>query len=206
MPNNKLKIVIDGASIPEECVTTSYVYKTGQTSVFRTGGDGDLQLGNGSTFYNLGYDNGFGGGNQARFTDINANDWNGGGASGNIVLDWANWNKVLGIVAVWNKGYNSNDTWNNQIDWGLVDNLSTGYTGWHLANYVEIAQIIDHEISTLPTFFTTQAGDTWTSTTRGNSTTQAFYLQTGNRLNGRAKTNVEGGRQLAYVSLTTLGI
>ena len=206
MPNNKLKIVIDGASIPEECVTTSYLYKTGQTSVFRTGDDRDLQLGNGSTFYNLGYDNGFGGGNQARSTDINANDWNGGGASGNIVLDWANWDKVLGIVAVWNKGYNSNDTWNNQVDWGLVDNLSTTYTGWHLANKNEANDVIDTELGQYPTFFATPTGDFWTSSTYGKNTAQAYYCQTSNRLNNRAKTNSEGGRQLAYVSLTTLGI
>lgn len=198
------KITIPG--LPAAAAShSSEFYKTGQTTSYVTGDDGDLEDGNGSTFYDLGYDNGFGGGNQARFTDTSGVDWT-GAATGSLIIDWSTWDRVNNTVAVWNKGMNVNDTWVNQVAWGLVDNLTTGYSGWHLSNASEAWRCVDNEIGNYPTFFDNNATDFWTSTTYAKTTTSAFYAQTSSRLNIRGKTSAEGGRQLRYYTLTELGL
>jgi hypothetical protein len=181
------------------------LYKSGAQTSFRTGDDGDTEYGNGSTFYDLGYDNGFGGGNTARFTDFSGNDWNGVSATGNLAIDWATWDRVNDTVLVHNLVQINSQTWTQAVDWGLVDNLSTGYTdGWHLLNTVECTSITDQELGTAPTFFGSNGGDYWTSTTVNS--TQAIYCRAGRYQQVRAMTSSEPARQARRYTLTEIGI
>lgn len=190
----------------EPLYRSSEVFKSGQTTFYTTGDDGDLELGNGADFYTLSENNGFG--NTARFTDLSGVDWNGGGSpTGSLAIDWSTWNRVDDKVAVWNIDLSAIDTWANGVSWGLVDNLSTGFAnGWHLPNINESLTIMDFEISTLPMFFLSNGSDFWTSTTEGINGANAFYCRLAKTLQTRAKSNSEPARQLRYYTLTELGL
>ena len=94
---------------------SSEVYKSGQTIIRQTGDDGDLQLGNGTTFFDLGYNNGFGttnrftkkdgtglGATEVWLTDISTSD---------IIVDWSTWDRVNDTVLCWNPNEYGTNNW-----------------------------------------------------------------------------------------------
>jgi hypothetical protein len=124
------------------------VAKTGQTTSYRTGDDGDHELGVASP--------------SPRFTD------NGDGT----VRD-----NLTGLMWAKDANLNNGEmTWNNAIDY--ANNLSLGSTGcggtatdWRLPNHNELLSLIDkaNESPAMPTghpFSNIQGGHYWTSTTR----------------------------------------
>jgi hypothetical protein len=109
--------------------------KTGQTTSYRTGDDGDLEAGRATSFTVLASNNPFG--NTNRFT----NELGGQTYTNNIVIDWSTYNgsNVLGYY-IGSLGVNR--VFDAAIDWGL--NLSVGLftSGWRLLNRKELDNIL----------------------------------------------------------------
>jgi hypothetical protein len=115
--------------------------KTGQTTSYRTGDDGDLEAGRATSFFVLPSNNPFG--NTNRFTD----ELGGQTYTNNIVIDWSTYNgsNVLGY-----KRTNTNVVsggWNNAIDTCLSTSIGTFTSGWRLANVKEWENILNRELS-----------------------------------------------------------
>ena len=143
---------------PEESVPPAPVAKTGQTSTFATGDDGDLQMGVASP--------------SPRFTD------NGNGA----VTD-----NLTGLIWTKDAICSGDKTWNEALSYcnaladgtcGLSDGSSAG--NWRLPNIRELQSMIDYGNSypPLPTghpFTNVQSGDgAWSSTTYAHDTNDAW--------------------------------
>jgi hypothetical protein len=107
--------------------------KTGQTTSYRTGDDGDIEAGRATDFFTLASNNPFG--NTNRFTD----ELGGSTYANNWVVDWSTFNgsTVLGYYRV----LTPFDTWNNGIDYCLATTLGT-FTGCRMINIVEALNII----------------------------------------------------------------
>lgn len=144
--------------------------KTGQTTSYRTGDDGDLEKGRLPTFTTLTCNNGFG--NTNRFTD----ELGGQTYTNNLVCDWATglmWYRVLsGLV-----------NWNTAID-NAEASTQASYTDWRIPNMNEMMSIInagtgsglDYSPFNQPAL--TSNAFLWTSTTALSITTWAqtwFY-------------------------------
>ena len=160
--------------------------KTGQTTSYRTGDDGDLETGRETSFTVLSANNPFG--NTNRFTDeLGTQTY-----TNNIVIDWSTYDgsvvngyyKVLTTV-----------TWNNAIDQCLALSVGTFTSGWRLVNKnelfslhnPELIQGLDYAPFNLP--FTL-----WTSTTWKFITTYAFTMAATSTMSVTDKTGISGSR------------
>ena len=153
--------------------------QTGQTTIFRTGDDADRRAeGRDVDFFTLPSNNPFG--NTNRFTD----ELGGQTYTNNIVIDWSTYNgsNVLGYCNV----LSATGNWNIAIDNSLTTSQGTFTTGWRLANYRELANILNHESSLHLNYSPFFPGATsyvfWSSTTQINNTTNAYAasMSTGN--------------------------
>lgn len=108
--------------------------KTGQTTSYRTGDDGNLQSGRATSFLVLPSNNPFG--NTNRFTD----ELGGQTYTKNIVIDWSTYNgtNVLGYRRTTNA---SNVNWDSAIDGALAVSISPFTSGWRLPNIKELQNI-----------------------------------------------------------------
>lgn len=107
--------------------------KTGQTTSYRTGDDGDLEKGRLPTFTTLTCDNPFG--NTNRFTD----ELGGQTYTNNLVCDWATglmWYRTLSALA----------TWNTAID-NAEASTQASYTDWRIPNMTEMISIANMGVS-----------------------------------------------------------
>jgi len=160
------------ASAPS--LTTATLMKTGQTTSYRTGDDGNLQAGRLTNFSTLAAKNPFG--NTNRFTD----ELGGSTYTNNIVIDWSTYNgsNVLGWYRLRRPAVGSY-TWNQAIDNSLIFTIGTFTSGWKLANIMEYASLFNwantpaNKINYAPFSL---VGDFWSSTTDANNTANAFYL------------------------------
>lgn len=115
--------------------------KTGQTTSYRTGDDGDIEAGRATSFTVLASNNPFG--NTNRFTD----ELGGTTYTNNIAIDWSTFD---GSTVLGYKRTATNVTsggWNNAIDTCLAISISTFTTGWRLANLNECNNIMNREYS-----------------------------------------------------------
>jgi hypothetical protein len=176
--------------------------KTGQTTSYRTGDDGDIEAGRKVDFTTLKANNPFG--NTNRFTDelgtqVYAND---------IVIDWSTYDgsEVLGYYRVWVLGATSN--WDGTVDACLAHSVGTFTSGWRCPNARELANIIDYSQSIALNYapFNISIGyQATSSTTRASNTNQAFVLSlSGSNLSGGNKTNL-GQRTLPVRNFTVTG-
>jgi len=142
--------------------------KTGQTTSYRTGDDGDLESGRATSFTVLASNNPFG--NTNRFTD----ELGGATYTNNIAIDWSTYDgsNVLGY-----KRTATNTTsggWNNAIDTCLAISIGTFTTGWRLANVNEWNNILNRELANpigySPFTAFTQTYSSHTSTSYKNAT------------------------------------
>ncbi len=113
--------------------------KTGQTTSFRTGDDGDLEEGRGVDFFTLDCNNEFG--NTLRFTNtIGTQDMTGiGGALVNYIIDHASglgWSRVL----------NASAGWDANID-NATASAVNGFSDWRIPNKNELQGIINDSIN-----------------------------------------------------------
>ena len=117
-------------------LTTAKLMKTGQTTSYRTGDDGDIEAGRLTSFTVLSSNNPFG--NTNRFTDT----LGGQTYSNNIIVDWSTYDGST--VLAYYKGDISGRTWNAQIDQYLSSTLG-GLTGWRVFNAYEAINIMNLE-------------------------------------------------------------
>jgi hypothetical protein len=181
--------------------TTAQLMKTGQTTSYRTGDDGDLEAGRNVDFFTLAENNVFG--NTNRFTD----ELGGSTYTNNIVIDWSTYNgsTVLGWYRLGDNGVPAN--WNNSIDGALAVSIGTFTTGWRLANMMEYMSICNFSVSRLITYSpingTISNASYWSSTTNAGGTTQAYRLDNFGLGSPNAKTGT--AKWLAVRTFTVTG-
>ena len=186
MPNNFPILVNAGGSSR----STAKLMKTGQTTSYRTGDDGDLERGRDIDFFTLAENNPFG--NTNRFTDeLGGQDY-----TNNIVIDWSTYDgsTVLG----WYNSILSADIWDNIIDAALLLSVSSFTSGWRLSNMSEILSIsymAANRFLNYTPFNNSDNGIFWTSTTYITLSTQAMVLgnQQGVGLRAANKTSSYNG-------------
>ena len=145
--------------------------KTGQTTSYRTGDDGDIEAGRLTSFSVLPSNNPFG--NTNRFTsELGTQTY-----TNNIVIDWSTYNgsTVLG----YKRTYQSNALWSASIDGCLAVSIGTYTSGWRMWNILEFINICNFsqaDSNPFPATFTTPNTYLWTSNTNNTDTTQAYMV------------------------------
>jgi hypothetical protein len=136
--------------------------KTGQTTSYRTGDDGDLEVGRATSFLVLAENNPFG--NTNRFTD----ELGGQTYTNNIVIDWSTYNgtNVLG----YKRTLEALKIWNNAITDALSISIGIFTTGWRVTNVRELFNIFNYQDSLnrvldYPPFNISANTTLWTSNT-----------------------------------------
>jgi hypothetical protein len=161
-----------------QLVQTVENIKTGQTTSYRTGDDGDNEYGRLSDFYTLSCNNPFG--NTNRFTD----ELGGQTYTNDLVVDWATrgmWYRVSAI-----------GQWNTAID-GAVASTQGGFTDWVIPNVQDIMTICNYSLAIMTNFVPINLDLTgtsvWTSTTQPSATVNAMQAQANNSIVGLGKSN-----------------
>ena len=123
-----------GTAAPQR--TTATLLKTGQTTSYRTGDDGDLEAGRGSSFSVLAENNPFS--NTNRFTDTAG----GQTYTNNIVIDWSTYNgsNVIGYYRAIN---GSDVNWDQAVDGASALSVGSFTSGWRLPNRNEFNNILN---------------------------------------------------------------
>lgn len=149
--------------------STATLMKTGQTTSYRTGDDGDIEAGRSVSFTTLAENNPFG--NTNRFTD----ELGGTTYTKNIVIDWSTYNgtTVLGYYRI----ATSAASWNAAIDSAAALSI-VGYTsGWRLPNKREMENICNYGTTFILNYSPFNLNVTiWISTTYLASTTIAYTM------------------------------
>ena len=165
--------------------STAKLMKTGQTTSYRTGDDGDIEAGRNVDFLTLAENNPFG--NTNRFTDeLGTQTY-----TNDIVIDWSTYDgsTVLGYRRTRN---GANVTWDQAIDGALAVSIGTFTTGWRLPNINEINNLLNWttlgiNYSPLNIGLNTIIS-LWTSTTNPAGTTTAYRLSNLNIYSAASKT------------------
>lgn len=178
---NDLEIQVPAASAP----VGATLMKTGQTTSYRTGDDGDLEKGRATSFTVLAANNPFG--NTNRFTD----ELGGQTYTNNIVIDWSTYDgsTVLGYRRTFN---GSNITWNNAVDSALSVSIGSFTTGWRLPNNLELINVAKYEagggyLLQYAPFNNANWVNIWSSTSRRDDTTYAYTMETSSGSLGSAQ-------------------
>jgi hypothetical protein len=155
--------------------------RTGQITSFRTGDDGDLEMGIGASFSILSDNNIFG--NNQRFTSELGNQT----YTNKFVLDHS-----TGLM--WYIALTTATQWNGAID-GALASTQGGFTDWALPNINQLVSICNFSIGTNALLnyspfniaVTTSTDRIWTSTTFANTTANAYTLQSNSTFAGTGK-------------------
>lgn len=173
--STRIEISTSGGGVSAPVGAT--LMKTGQTTSYRTGDDGDLKAGRDADFFTLAGNNPFG--NTNRFTD----ELGGTAYANDIVIDWSTYDTVTGTVLGYRRTVNpSNVNWNTAIDQCLLVSIGTFTTGWRLPNRAEMFNIMVHEGGTFnyplnyAPFNISLATIYWSGTTQPSNSAQAFTL------------------------------
>jgi hypothetical protein len=149
--------------------STAKLMKTGQTTAYRTGDDGNLQAGRDVSFTVLAENNPFG--NTNRFTD----ELGGQTYTNNIVIDWSTYD---GATVLGYRRTLGTQRW----DWA-IDNANSvnvgGFIGWRMTNIHELLNIMNYGLTSrlnYSPFNITSSVQLWMSNT-ANVTTQAWYYE-----------------------------
>jgi len=181
-------------------LSTAQLMKTGQTTSYRTGDDGDLEAGRDVDFFTLAENNPFG--NTDRFTD----ELGGSTYTNDIVIDWSTYDGAT--VLGYRRTLTNSKNWNQSIDECLLVSIGTFTTGWRLPYIREFHNLVNY--STLralfyPPFDSIFSGNEglWTSTTNPVATTNAFIFQNNFSFSGVqiSKTNT-----LSYIPCRTFTV
>ena len=188
-------------------ISTATLMKTGQTTSYRTGDDGDLEAGRATSFTVLASNNPFG--NTNRFTD----ELGGTSYANNWVIDWSTYNgtNVLGYFRTLLKPtdfFYTTNAWNDMIDCALIESFGT-FNGCRLANRKECENLIDVESITYLNFspFTHINSNLFTSSTYKGSTLQAWQVVTNSQVVSTITktTNLGSNRGLVVRTFTVTG-
>jgi hypothetical protein len=168
--------------------STAQLMKSGQTTSYRTGDDGDIEAGRLTSFTTLAENNPFG--NTNRFTsELGTQTY-----TNNIVIDWSTYNgtNVLGLSRA---AIATGNTWNQAIDNSLAFSVGTFTSGWRLANMKEIFNLMNFAndqnnlLNYSPLNLASLGRVYWSSTTVLNATTQAYILNNIGVMNVATKTS-----------------
>jgi hypothetical protein len=177
--------------------------KTGQTTSYRTGDDGDIEAGRATSFTVLASNNPFG--NTNRFTD----ELGGTTYTNNIVIDWSTYNgaNVNGWYRLARPAVGTY-TWNQAIDNALAFTIGSFTTGWRLANTIEYFSLFNWAntpVNKLNYAPFSLVGDFWTSTTREGATTDAYYVVNSTTLHFFVTGKTSGIKSLFVRTFTVTG-
>jgi len=189
---------------PRRCsvpISGAKLLKTGQTTIYATGDDGDIQAGRDVDFFTLAVNNPFG--NTNRFTD----ELGGSTYTNNIVIDWSTYDgvEVLGYYRIISAG---NINWSTAISSALALNIG-GFVGWRNVNVYEIMNIMNYEVSThrlnyAPFNTITTFHSIWTSTSTTNGA-NALYATTSSGIIGALVKGAAGAKFFAVRTFTVTG-
>jgi hypothetical protein len=207
---NTLTIEVPAAGVSPVGAT---LMKTGQTTSFRTGDDGDIESGRATDFFTLGTANPFG--NTRRFTGTTGGyqtgaaayfDKDGVATTGalaipdDVVIDWSTYDNIAGTVLGYSRLNNGvGISWNDAVDGALAYSVGSFTTGWRLPNAGELFNLFCWNSASLVNqasclsyypFYTTFVNTStfWTSTSLPIATTQAMCLGSAHSLEYRPKT------------------
>ena len=171
--------------------------KTGQTTSYRTGDDGDLEAGRATSFTVLASNNPFG--NTNRFTD----ELGGQTYTNNWVIDWStfNGNNVLGYF----RNPQPATTWNNAV----TNSLGTfgTFSGCRLTNRTELSNVINLSLLNPLNYspFNINSTFLWTSTTSPSTRPYSFQNNNGNS-SGTLGTDYFGTNTFNYIPCRTFTV
>ena len=129
-------VLPDAAPLP----VGATLMKTGQTTSYATGDDGDLEAGRATDFFTLANNNPFG--NTNRFTD----ELGGTSYANDIVIDWSTYDNIGGTVLGYYRLSMALASWNDQIGACLALSIGTFTTDWRLWNVHECMNILNYNI------------------------------------------------------------
>ena len=174
---------------PTTPLNTANPIKTGQTTSYATGDDGDLQEGRLTDFTTLDWTNPFG--NTNRFTDeLGGQDYVNG-----IFIDWSSYNQVDETVIGYTEERISFGSWSAALSGCNSYSVGIYTSGWRLPNLAESMRIFSYENAydwdaDIPNLTVNKSSQLWTSNTRYNDASQAYVLEKGL---GRVLTFAKGG-------------
>lgn len=177
--------------------------KTGQTTSYRTGDDGDLERGRATSFTVLASNNPFG--NTNRFTD----ELGGQTYTNNIIIDWSTYNGTNVLGCQRNLTLTNNITWDAAIDYCLTYSTG-GFLNWRLANIREAMNFMNFEQSTgafnYSPFINILSGTSyWSSTTVKSNTAQAIAARGISHDAGAINKSGASGRAFPVRTFTVTG-
>lgn len=198
-----ISIVKSGGSAPSTPPVGATLMKTGQTTSYRTGDDGDFEAGRATDFFTLASNNPFG--NTNRFTD----ELGGQTYTNNIVIDWSTYNgsNVLGFRRTTN---GTPINWNGSIDGALAVSIGTFTSGWRLPNHRELLNLCDYAIGINYSPFLLNNLSLWSSTTSGLVNTSAYLVISGfsaiSTLASKTTTVAAGTYNCYYIPVRTFTV
>jgi hypothetical protein len=178
--------------------------KTGQTTSYRTGDDGDLEAGRATSFTVLASNNPFG--NTNRFTD----ELGGTTYTNNIAIDWSTYDgsTVLGYKRTLRAvGIN----WNDAIDEALSLSIGGFISGWRMCNVKEIINLYDYSkldgsiMNYVPFSLITGGLLLWTSNTKASITNTSYVMSNTNLMTQQTKTSSASTTYMACRTFTVTG-
>jgi hypothetical protein len=200
---------------------SSEVFITSQTTSYGTGDVADVGAGNGTDWFTLGYNNGFG--TTHRFTlkdgtGLTSTNTYGDATIGTdkVIVDWKTWNRIDGTVLCWftDRVGTSTDTWVNKLSAAQTAPAGEPATGWYMPGSDEQASILMWAGNgasgiLLPyiEFYNNINIDYWTSETAVHKgTTIAIRLNNNEELTDVAKTGAANSLQRRYYTEAELGL
>jgi len=174
--NIATQYVASGVAV--EYKNSASLIKTGQTTSYATGDDGDLEEGRLASFTTLDFNNVFG--NTNRFTD----ELGGQTYTNDIVIDHSTWVVDTGVILGWFRTQQSAATWTTALTSARALTVGAYSSGWRLPNVREsitlnnfgLSNNFSYGIFSLNLFL-------WTSTTDPTTTASAFQNQGINQSN-----------------------
>jgi hypothetical protein len=181
--------------------STAQLMKTGQTTSYRTGDDGDLERGRNVSFTVLAENNPFG--NTNRFTDeLGTQTY-----TKNIVIDWSTYDgsTVLG----YRRTVTNNQSWNNAIDGALAVSIAPFTTGWRMTNRNELLNLFllnQSNVLNYSPFNISGLNGMWTSNWFVLDSTQAYIVNPTNGLiTAQSRTSTLNGNWIPCRTFTVTG-
>ena len=169
MPNS-FPILVNSGSASR---TTAKLMKTGQTTSYRTGDDGDLEAGREVDFFTLAENNPFG--NTNRFTD----ELGGQTYTNNIVIDWSTYDGSTVLGYYYTGSALNNLSWDDAIDTALSHTVGTFTDNWKLPNISQLYNLCNFVGGNKLDYTPFNLGSsiyTWSSTTSERNSSTALAL------------------------------
>ena len=164
--NRYIKAAAPSAAAP----VGATLMKTGQTTSYASGDDGNIKAGRLTSFLVLPSNNPFG--NTNRFTSTVGTQT----YTNRIYIDWSTYNGTT-VLGYYNLASSNSYTWSQALTWANVLNTG-GFTGWRLPNINELMYILNWGLSANVNYapFSIASLSHWTSTTNNNDTTTALLV------------------------------